>query len=218
MQFVLIPFALCFLLYIRQENRYRFRAATALKITLTMTLTLCLAVALARRFSPVLLTAAVGMLLCAGGDYYLQYIRRDVRKFTKGIVLFGLGQLCNIAAQLQLAAFHWSAAAALAGLLTLAIALKGIGQWNTSANDPWLTIYTVLVATTAAKSLSTAIVLTGTTGGILLGAGGLLFFLSDMVLGIWNYQKPHILLADLNWLLYFAGQFMLCAGYIAAVR
>ena len=110
------------------------------------------------------------------------------------------------------------AAAALAGLLTLAIALKGIGQWNTSANDPWLTIYTVLVATTAAKSLSTAIVLTGTTGGILLGAGGLLFFLSDMVLGIWNYQKPHILLADLNWLLYFAGQFMLCAGYIAAVR
>ncbi len=133
-------------------------------------------------------------------------------------MLFGLGQLCNIAAQLQLAAFHWSAAAALAGLLTLAIALKGIGQWNTSANDPWLTIYTVLVATTAAKSLSTAIVLTGTTGGILLGAGGLLFFLSDMVLGIWNYQKPHILLADLNWLLYFAGQFMLCAGYIAAVR
>ena len=110
------------------------------------------------------------------------------------------------------------AMAALAGLLTLAIALKGIGQWNTSANDPWLTIYTVLVATTAAKSLSTAIVLTGTTGGILLGAGGLLFFLSDMVLGIWNYQKPHILLADLNWLLYFAGQFMLCAGYIAAVR
>lgn len=181
-------------------------------------LTLCLAVALARRFSPVLLTAAVGMLLCAGGDFYLQYIRRDVKKFTKGIVLFGLGQLCNIAAQLQLAAFHWSAAAALAGLLTLAIALKGIGQWNTSANDPWLTIYTVLVATTAAKSLSTAIVLTGTTGGILLGAGGLLFFLSDMVLGIWNYQKPHILLADLNWLLYFAGQFMLCAGYIAAVR
>ena len=148
----------------------------------------------------------------------LRNIRRDVKKFTKGIVLFGLGQLCNIAAQLQLAAFHWSAAAALAGLLTLAIALKGIGQWNTSANDPWLTIYTVLVATTAAKSLSTAIVLTGTTGGILLGAGGLLFFLSDMVLGIWNYQKPHILLADLNWLLYFAGQFMLCAGYIAAVR
>ena len=66
MQFILLPFALCFLLYIRQENQYRFRAATALKITLTMTLTLCLAVALARRFSPVLLTAAVGMLLCAG--------------------------------------------------------------------------------------------------------------------------------------------------------
>ncbi len=72
------------------------------------------------------------------------------------------------------------------------------------------------MAATAAKSLSTAIVLAGTTGGLLLGAGGLLFFLSDMVLGIWNYQKPHILLADLNWLLYFAGQFMLCAGYIAA--
>lgn len=216
MQFVLIPFTICFLLYIRQENLYRFRTATALKITLTMTLAVCLIVALARDFSPVLLAAAVGMLLCSGGDFYLQYIRRDVRKFTRGIILFGLGQVCNITALFLLAPYHWSGLAVLAALLALAVALKGIGRWDTSANEPWLTIYTVLVAMTAAKSLSVAIVLAGNPGGLLLGLGGLLFFLSDMVLGIWNYRKNHILLADLNWLLYFAGQFLLCAGYIAA--
>ena len=216
MQFVLIPFTICFLLYIRQENLYRFRTATALKITLTMTLAVCLIVALARDFSPVLLAAAVGMLLCSGGDFYLQYIRRDVRKFTRGIILFGLGQVCNITALFLLAPYHWSGLAVLAALLALAVALKGIGRWDTSANEPWLTIYTVLVAMTAAKSLSVAIVLAGKPGGVLLGLGGLLFFLSDMVLGIWNYRKNHILLADLNWLLYFAGQFLLCAGYIAA--
>ena len=216
MQFVLIPFTICFLLYIRQENLYRFRTATALKITLTMTLAVCLIVALARDFSPVLLAAAVGMLLCSGGDFYLQYIRRDVRKFTRGIILFGLGQVCNITALFLLAPYHWSGLAVLAALLALAVALKGIGRWDTSANEPWLTIYPVLVAMTAAKSLSVAIVLAGKPGGLLLGLGGLLFFLSDMVLGIWNYRKNHILLADLNWLLYFAGQFLLCAGYIAA--
>ena len=216
MQFVLIPFTICFLLYIRQENLYRFRTATALKITLTMTLAVCLIVALARDFSPVLLAAAVGMLLCSGGDFYLQYIRRDVRKFTRGIILFGLGQVCNITALFLLVPYHWSGLAVLAALLALAVALKGIGRWDTSANEPWLTIYTVLVAMTAAKSLSVAIVLAGKPGGLLLGLGGLLFFLSDMVLGIWNYRKNHILLADLNWLLYFAGQFLLCAGYIAA--
>lgn len=216
MQFVLIPFTICFLLYIRQENLYRFRTATALKITLTMTLAVCLIVALARDFSPVLLAAAVGMLLCSGGDFYLQYIRRDVRKFTRGIILFGLGQVCNITALFLLAPYHWSGLAVLAALLALAVALKGIGRWDTSANEPWLTIYTVLVAMTAAKSLSVAIVLAGKPGGLRLGLGGLLFFLSDMVLGIWNYRKNHILLADLNWLLYFAGQFLLCAGYIAA--
>lgn len=216
MQFVLIPFTICFLLYIRQENLHRFRTATALKITLTMTLAVCLIVALARDFSPVLLAAAVGMLLCSGGDFYLQYIRRDVRKFTRGIILFGLGQVCNITALFLLAPYHWSGLAVLAALLALAVALKGIGRWDTSANEPWLTIYTVLVAMTAAKSLSVAIVLAGKPGGLLLGLGGLLFFLSDMVLGIWNYRKNHILLADLNWLLYFAGQFLLCAGYIAA--
>lgn len=216
MQFVLIPFTIFFLLYIRQENLYRFRTATALKITLTMTLAVCLIVALARDFSPVLLAAAVGMLLCSGGDFYLQYIRRDVRKFTRGIILFGLGQVCNITALFLLAPYHWSGLAVLAALLALAVALKGIGRWDTSANEPWLTIYTVLVAMTAAKSLSVAIVLAGKPGGLLLGLGGLLFFLSDMVLGIWNYRKNHILLADLNWLLYFAGQFLLCAGYIAA--
>lgn len=216
MQFVLIPFALCFLLYIRQENQYRFRAATALKITLTMTLAVCLTVSLVRGFSPVLLAAAVGMVLCAGGDFFLQYIRLDARKFTKGIVLFGLGQIGNITALSLLAPLHWSALAVLAALLAVAIALKGVGRWDTSANDPWLTIYTVLVAATAAKSLSVALAFAGLPGGLLLGLGGLLFYLSDMVLGIWNYQKNHILLADLNWLLYFAGQFLLCAGYIAA--
>ena len=216
MQFVLIPFTICFLLYIRQENLYRFRTATALKITLTMTLAVCLIVALARDFSPVLLAAAVGMLLCSGGDFYLQYIRRDVRKFTRGIILFGLGQVCNITALFLLAPYHWSGLAVLAALLALAVALKGTGRWDTSANEPWLTIYTVLVAMTAAKGLSVAIVLAGKPGELLLGLGGLLFFLSDMVLGIWNYRKNHILLADLNWLLYFAGQFLLCAGYIAA--
>ena len=216
MQFVLIPFTICFLLYIRQENLYRFRTATALKITLTMTLAVCLIVALARDFSPVLLAAAVGMLLCSGGDFYLQYIRRDVRTFTRGIIVVGLGQVCNITALFLLAPYHWSGLAVLAALLALAVALKGIGRWDTSANEPWLTIYTVLVAMTAAKSLSVAIVLAGKPGGMLLGLGGLLFFLSDMVLGIWNYRKNHILLADLNWLLYFAGQFLLCAGYIAA--
>lgn len=216
MQFVLIPFALCFLIYIRQENRYRFRAATALKVTLTLTLALCLTVALLRRYSSALLAADLGMVLCAGGDFFLQYIRRSSRKFTCGILLFSLGHVCNLAALFLLGPFHWSGLAVLAALLALALALKGVGQWDTSENDPWLTIYIVLVAMTAAKSLSAAIAFAGAPGSLLLGLGGLLFFLSDMVLGIWNYQKDHILLADLNWLLYFSGQFLLCAGYIAA--
>lgn len=216
MQFVLLPFALCFLLYIRQENRYRFRAATALKVTLTLTLALCLTVALLRRYSPVLLWAALGMALCAGGDFFLQYIRRSPRKFTCGILLFSLGHVCNLAALFLLAPFHWSGLAVLAALLALALALKGVGRWDTSENDPWLTLYIVLVAMTAAKSLSAALAVPGAPGSLLLGLGGLLFFLSDMVLGVWNYQKNHILLADLNWLLYFSGQFLLCAGYIAA--
>lgn len=216
MQFVLIPFVLCFALYIRQENQYRFWTATVLKVLLTLSLAVCMIVSLIREYSPVLLVAATGMLLCAAGDFFLQYIRRDTGKFTKGIVLFGMGQMCNLVALFLLAPFHWSGLAVLAALLSLAVALKGIGRWDTAANDPWLTLYTILVAMTAAKSLSAAIAFAGMQGSLLLGLGGLLFFLSDMVLGVWNYQKTHILLADLNWLLYFAGQFMLCAGYIAA--
>lgn len=216
MQFILLPFALCFLLYIRQENRYHFWAATALKVTLTLTLALCLLVALLRRYSPVLLAANLGMVLCAGGDYFLQYIRRSPSKFTCGILLFSLGHVCNLVALFLLAPFHWSGLAVLAGLLALALALKGIGRWDTSENEPWLTVYIGLVAMTAAKSLSAAIAAPGAPGSLLLGLGGLLFFLSDIVLGIWNYQKNHILVANLNWLLYFSGQFLLCAGYIAA--
>ena len=217
MQFILLPFALCFLLYIRQENRYHFWAATGLKGTLTLTLGLCLLVALLRRYSPVLLAANLGMVLCAGGDYFLQYIRRSPGKFTCGILLFSLGHVCNLVALFLLAPFRPSAQAGRAGLLALALARKGSGRWDTSENEPWLTIYIGLVAMTAAQSLSAAIAAPGAPGSLLLGLGGLLFFLSDIVLGIWNYQKNHILVANLNWLLYFSGQFLLCAGYIASV-
>ena len=148
MQFVLIPFTICFLLYIRQENLYRFRTATALKITLTMTLAVCLIVALARDFSPVLLAAAVGMLLCSGGDFYLQYIRRDVRKFTRGIILFGLGQVCNITALFLLAPYHWSGLAVLAALCALvSVLFCGVihGMEHLMAKylpNPWVRVVT----------------------------------------------------------------------------
>lgn len=215
MTYLLIPYAALFALYIRQENCRRFRTATALKVILTSMLAVCLFAAAVRAgFAPELLLPALGMCAAVAGDFYLQYIQRDAAKFRRGILAFSLTQILYLVTLGRLYPFHWSSLAVFGALLLTILALKVRFRWDTAAVDPWLSLYTGLVALTAGKCVSVAVV-AGTAGAAgLLTLGGVLFYLSDLVLGIWNYQKSHILLADLNWLLYFAAQFLLAAGFL----
>ena len=214
MIYVLVPFSALFVLYLRQENRYRFRPATILKVGLTSLLSLCLLLGLIGDFTPPGLLFFCGMCCAAAGDYYLQFIQRDNGKFVRGICAFGVTQLFYLTALHLLVPFTQAELFCLLGFAAATAFVKLHFRWDTSAADPWLTLYTALVTLTGAKAASLLFVVPASPELLLLGMGGILFYLSDMVLGLWNYQKTHILLADLNWLLYFYGQFLLAAGIL----
>lgn len=214
MIYVLLPFSALFALYLHQENRYRFQAATALKVTLTVTLCLCLLWGLFRTFTPVRLLVLGGMCCAVVGDYYLQYIQRNNQKFIRGILAFSITQLFYLAAFYLVVPFTGTELLCLLPFAALSLFIKLHFKWNTSAADPWLSVYTGLVTLTGAKAASLLLAMPSSPALVLTALGGILFYLSDMVLGIWNYQKSHILLADLNWFLYFYGQFLIAAGIL----
>lgn len=215
MLYVLIPFAGLFAAYIAMENTYRFRIATALKITLTTMLTGCLAYAVVQESTAYRLLFTAGMAAAIAGDFFLQYIKRDNFRFICGVLAFGVTQLCYLAAMYRICPFRWKTLLCLLPFVVITACVKLFLRWDTAHADPYLSVYTVLVTLMAGVSLSVLVILGPSVGTSLLALGGILFYLSDMVLGIWSYQKTHILLADLNWLLYFGGQFLIAAGCIA---
>ena len=214
MLYLLIPFATVFCGYIFLEDTYRFRAATAVKLLLTGTLSVCLWVNAMQGFSLPKLLFALGMTSAIAGDYYLQYIRKSERKFVIGILFFAATHLCYLPALLLLFEPKWWHIIPLVVCIGIVLVLKLAGHWDTTAADPWITIYTGLVSATAAKGFTMLLLPELPAGGAVLAIGCILFYLSDAVLGIWNYQKTHIVLADLNWLLYFGGQFCIAAGAV----
>jgi len=214
MLYVLIPFAAVFCGYIALEDTYRFRAATAVKLLLTTTLAVCLWVNVMQGYTLPKLLFALGMTCAIAGDFFLQYIQRDNRKFIIGIFFFAGTHLCYLPALCLLFASRWWHLIPLVILIGVVLVLKLGGRWDTTAADPWITLYTGLVSATAAKGFTLLLLSELPAGGFLLAVGCILFYLSDAVLGIWNYQKSHIVLADLNWLLYFGGQFCIAAGVV----
>lgn len=215
MLYVLFPFVGLFSAYIAMENTYRFRIATALKVTLTTVLTVCLAYAAVQEFTVYKLLFTIGMAAAIVGDFFLQYIKRDNFRFICGVLAFAVTQICYLAAMYQLASFRWRTLLYILPFAIITACVKLLLRWDTSHADPYLSVYTVLITAMAGVALSLPVPGGASTGTFLLALGGILFYLSDMVLGIWSYQKTHILLADLNWLLYFGGQFLITAGCIA---
>lgn len=211
--YALIPFAVLFAFYLWQENHYRFRAATALKVLLTALLSGWILWSLFQSFSVVRLLGAIGMLCAICGDYYLQYIKLDNRKFVRGVIAFALTQVFYLAAFHVAVGFVWTEAACFVVFGGISAFFKLHFRWDTGPADPWLTVYTVLITCTGAKAASLLLCSGGNPWLIWCGIGGVLFYFSDMVLGVWSYEKPHILIADLNWLLYFFGQFFLAYGF-----
>ena len=214
MVYVLIPFTVVFCGYIVLEDTYCFRAATAVKLLLTTTLAVCLWVNVQQGYSLPKLLFALGMTFAVAGDFFLQYIQKDNRKFVIGIFFFAATQVCDLAALHLLFSAQWWHLIPLVICVGVVLILKLGGQWDTAAADPWITLYTGLVSATAAKGFTLLLLPNLPAGGFLLAIGCILFYLSDTVLGIWNYQKSHIALADLNWLLYFGGQFCIAAGVV----
>ena len=194
-----LPFLVLLPLYLRAGNQQKFRRNTILKLLLSGLCCLCawlgwLLVSGAAQPSRWL----IGLALAAGivGDYYLQYIRHDIRKFVTGIVWFGLTQL------LLTAWLLWQYGPSWWGLLITALIVAAVQlviyqqKWQMGAARWPLTIYMTLISFMMSQAVLALVRHQPPTLGMWLLAGGaVLFVLSDLLLGSSNYnsrlQKLH---------------------------
>jgi len=153
---------------------------------------------------------ALGMVCAVPGDFFLQYIKTDLRKYRAGILFFGLMHICLIVSFYLIYAVTFYEFVIFAVLVGVLLAFQLIGKWKMGPEKAQLTVYTVLVVFMAAKAISLSLTIPDPdTFIIVLSLGGLSFFLSDLFLGIWAYYSEKFVYLALNRIIYFAGQLLL---------
>jgi uncharacterized membrane protein YhhN len=206
--------------YHRAEKSKEFTSAMHAKITLSILF--CVAGAVGIGWNLLHGKAEVGDffimagLICAAfGDYFLQYIRVDYKKFNIGILCFALTQICLLAFLLTKQKFGWPELIVTIVILVLVLILMKYQKWNLGKAQGPLSVYTVLLTLMTSKAVTLAVTSLGIQGKediFVFAVGAVLFLLSDLVLGIWNYHSNRHRDANWNWITYFAAMFLIAAS------
>ena len=155
----------------------------------------------------------LGLCVAIGGDYYLVYIRHDRKKFLKGVFLFGLTQLFyTIAMYVKLGTDGKEvmlAAVAIAVIWQVTYRL----EMNLHKEGVLLSVYPFLVTFMAVKAGYELYMLRTLDYSVLLfSVGALLFFASDIFLGLWRFYKTVSWYKYMVAIGYFGGQLLIAVS------
>lgn len=205
----IIPFAVLLPLYIRAENQGGFKKPTVLKLLLSGLCVLCALVGyvfwgFSLEASRVLIVIA--LVFGFFGDYYLQFIQLNEKKYLAGLVFFSLTQLFLIACLCTQYGVSWLEFIITALVATGALLLIKRQKWELGKSGVPLVVYLLLLVFMASKAV---LALFGgaavTVSSICFASGAVLFVISDLLTGINNYTSGKNVLGSVHLLAYFCG-------------
>lgn len=219
---VIAVFAVLLIVYLRAEARndgtIGFVRATGLKLTLSGLFCAAGIVSYLQLYTVVNVNAPLHIFVLLGlfaglaGDFFLQYIRLNVKKYTAGILCFAATQALFISYLVITGTpdvFGWILTVAITvAVLLCVLALMKKQNWQLGRERPVLTLYTVLLTFMAARAVVN-MAWQPSVSAILFACGAVLFFSSDMMLGLWNYHSGKRLHANLDWIFYFSGMLLI---------
>ncbi len=153
-----------------------------------------------------LMVLALFAALC--GNFFLQYIRLDVKKYKIGIYCFTVTQILLLIPMCILNGIGWKELAiAVAVVLGIRLLVKKQG-WQLGELKKPLVVNTVLLTFMASKAFINMMA-DMTVGSVLLAVGAALLLVSHILLGLWNYHTNKMTHAYWNWIAYFSGMMLI---------
>jgi len=194
------------------EKQEKFKPATTLKVILSAYAAgVCLYAAIQLN-NYVFYIFALGLIFAVPADFFLQYIKTDLKRYRFGIFFFGAMHVCLIVSFFLIYPVTIYEFIIFAMFIAILLGFQILGKWKMGKEKAQLTIYTVFVVFMAAKAISLYFTVPNPATFILmLSLGGLFFFISDLFLGIWAYSTDKFVHLALNRVIYFAGQ--LCLAF-----
>jgi len=206
----IFSYAILLIIYCFLEKLDKFWPATILKVVLSALASgICVYAAILLN-NYIFYIFALGMLFAVPADFFLQYIKLDLMKYRFGIFFFGLMHICLIISFFLIYPVSFVEFIIFIVFIGILLSFQIIGRWKIGEEKTQLSVYTVLVVLMASKAISLYFTIPNPQPFILMvSLGGLLFFISDLFLGVWNYSKDNFIYLALNRIIYFAGQFCL---------
>lgn len=222
---VIALYAVLLVIYLNAEKKNDgkngFRKATAIKLTLSgifcatgilSYLYFVYGSVFMSGYVPPQLLILLGLFAAFAGDYFLQYIRLNQKKYIAGICCFAAAQVLFITALILNSrpdVIDWILSVGITAVVLLCVLVVMKKQnWQLGAEKNVITVYTILLTFMTAKAVSSLTVAIS-AGWTLFAAGAVLFLISDMLLGIWNYHTGKRIHANLNWISYFSGMILI---------
>ena len=190
------------------EKQEKFWPATILKVILSAYAAGCSVYAAILLNNYIFYIFSLGLICAVPADFFLQYIKTDLKKYRFGIFFFGAMHVCLLVSFFFVYPVTIFEFVIFAVFIAILLAFQIKGKWKMGAEKIQLTIYTVFVVFMAAKAISIFIA-TPSSFTAMAALGGMLFFLSDLFLGIWAYSSEKFKYLALNRIIYFAGQLSL---------
>ena len=193
----LVPFAVLLPIYLKaeatsSEREDGFKRATALKVALSSYCALCGLLGFlfwGMQKDPIGILIPVALISSVAGDYYLQFISMEMKKFRIGITFFALTQVLLIVFLSLHHGISWPEFVFAALMLFGLFLLVARGKWNLGHALWPLVGYTFLVALMTGKAVFPLFSGVGISPSmIVMGTGALLFILSDILLSIKNFS------------------------------
>jgi len=192
------------------EKREKFWPATILKVLLSAYAAGCCVYAAVLLNNYIFYIFALGLVFAVPADYFLQYIKTDLKRYRFGIFFFGAMHVCLLISFFLIYPVTFIEFVIFAVFIGILVAFQKIGNWKIGPENAQLTVYTIFVVFMAAKAISLYIV-APSLPTFMVAFGGLFFFVSDVFLGIWAYKVEKFIYLALNRIIYFAGQ--LCLAF-----
>jgi Predicted membrane protein len=152
----------------------------------------------------------LGLLASLPGDYYLVFIKTNKIQFTKGILFFGLTHIFYIIAMMIMSGIHIMEFLITGVLVLPFLLLLNLKKIHLGKMKKIIFLYFVLVTFMAVKAFLLFIEENHPlTEQGMFTCGAVLFLISDLLLGLWNYLIPKKLFYYIVHICYFTGQLMI---------
>jgi hypothetical protein len=155
-------------------------------------------------------SAAVNILLFVAlifsgiGDILLLFMNKGREYFHAGVVAFGISNILIIISAVLRFEFVWYSLVIFGIIFIGNLVLQLIGFIDYGKSKIFLNIYLPIVCYSGCLGFTIALSGFG-LAGVLFGIGALMFFISDICLGIFQFKVKKWQIDSLNSLLYFSG-------------